>query len=248
MNATSLAWQATAGVFITGSGTDVGKTYLTTQLLMHDQNQNCNRLQASKPVISGWPENQNEWSTTDTGLILSAQNQSLTLENIEHCSPWRLIPPVTPWMALEQENQTLSLKQIVEHCQGKILQAKNKNHCHLFEGAAGVMAPLTEQYTMLDWIKALNLPCIIVAGSYLGTLSHTLSTVSVIQNQNIKILAVIINETKNSTVGLNETVACLRVFLPQLNILKLPYGFTYSHEAIAQLYEVILKERQTCAF
>lgn len=240
MNAiSSLAQQSTSGIFITGSGTGVGKTYLTTQLLIHDQA--YKRLQGSKPIITGWPEVQDEWCTTDTAYILQAQNLSLSEENIALCSPWRLSPPLTPWMALAQEKQNLTLNQIVDHCKNKMQVARSNHLLHLFEGVAGVMAPLTEQYTMLDWLKALNLPCILVAGSYLGTLSHTLSAVSVLQSHEIKILAVVVSETLNSTVGLNETVSCLRAFLPELNVINLPYGASASHNEIIRLYQMIME-------
>jgi len=210
------------GIFITATGTDIGKTYLTQHLLAFDQTQH-RQFSASKPVISGWPENNKDIQHTDTGILLQNQQQSFTDNNINDLSPWRFTHPLTPSMAAKKEGKKITLAELVSHCQNKILQAKLNKQIHLIEGVGGIMAPMGEHYTVVDWMKALGVPCILVVGSYLGTLSHTLSAVAVLQMKGIELLALVVNETHQSNVKLDETVDCLQSFIEPVPVFALSY-------------------------
>jgi dethiobiotin synthetase len=74
------------------------------------------------------------------------------------------------------------------------------------------MVPLDEKHTVLDWARALELPLIVVAGSYLGTLSHTLTALDVIARSGLKVAALVVDESGDGTVPLEETIATLRRF------------------------------------
>jgi len=74
------------------------------------------------------------------------------------------------------------------------------------------MAPLDEQRTILDVMMALQLPLILVAGSYLGTISHTLTALDALFRRDLSVLAIIVSETPGSTVPLKETVAAIGRF------------------------------------
>ena len=79
----------------------------------------------------------------------------------------------------------------------------------LIEGVGGVMVPLDEHRTILDVMMALRLPLILVAGSYLGTISHTLTALDSLFRRDMNVLAIIVNETPGSTVPLDDTVAAI---------------------------------------
>ena len=66
----------------------------------------------------------------------------------------------------------------------------------LVEGVGGSMVPLDEKRHVLDWLKALDIPALLVAGSYLGTLSHTLTALTALQQHNIPVRAVIVSESE----------------------------------------------------
>lgn len=231
------------GIFITSTGTDIGKTYLTQQLLAYDQTQH-RQFSASKPVISGWPENDKEIQHTDTGILLQSQQQSFTAHNIHNLSPWRFFHPLTPSMAAAKEGKKIALSELVLHCQNKMTQAKLNKQIHLIEGVGGVMAPMGEQYTVVDWIQQLRMPCILVVGSYLGTLSHALSAVAVLQMKEINILALVINETQNSNVALNETLDCLQSFVQPIPVFPLSYKSVNqpTNVELARLYEHLVSK------
>jgi dethiobiotin synthetase len=92
----------------------------------------------------------------------------------------------------------------------------------LVEGAGGVMAPLSDDRTMLDWMADLNLPAILVTGSYLGTLSHTLTALSVLAARRVPVALVVMNETEGSTVPLAENAAALARRFPAAPVRALP--------------------------
>jgi dethiobiotin synthetase len=77
------------------------------------------------------------------------------------------------------------------------------------------MAPVNNRYTMLDWMQALDWPVILVTGSYLGSISHTLTAYEALAMRNIKVHAVIVSESEISTVDLDETVTTMEMFLPK---------------------------------
>src|ERR1700709_666888 len=96
------------------------------------------------------------------------------------------------------------------------------------EGGGGSMVPLRGRYTVLDWMRALNIPLIVVAGSYLGTISHTLTALEVVARGKLKVQAWVVNDSGDGAVPLDETVATLRRFVgvPTLTIprVKTPVG------------------------
>ena len=74
------------------------------------------------------------------------------------------------------------------------------------------MVPLDQQRTVLDVMMALKLPLILVAGSYLGTISHTLTALDALFRRDLSVLAIIVSETPDSTIPLKETVAAIARF------------------------------------
>ncbi|MGH6662285.1 MAG: ATP-dependent dethiobiotin synthetase BioD, partial [Rhodospirillales bacterium] len=84
----------------------------------------------------------------------------------------------------------------------------------LIEGVGGVMAPLDDRHTVLDWIDELGAPALLVCGSYLGAISHALTAAAALAARGITIAGVVVDESEASTVPLADTVATLKRFLP----------------------------------
>ena len=82
----------------------------------------------------------------------------------------------------------------------------------LIEGVGGIMVPLDDERTVLDVMMALRLPLILVTGSYLGTISHTLTALDSLFRRDLNVLAIIVSETPGSTVPLDDTVAAIARF------------------------------------
>lgn len=193
-------------IFITGTGTEVGKTFVAASLIRHLR-QLGRSVEAIKPVVSGFDPERS--ATSDPGLLLQALGFPATLPNIERISPWRFRAPISPDAAARREGLRIDVDEVVAFCRSAIEQ---RQEILLIEGVGGIMVPLDEQRTILDVMMALRLPLILVAGSYLGTISHTLTALDALFRRDMSLLAIIVSETPGATVPLEETVAAIGRF------------------------------------
>jgi dethiobiotin synthetase len=193
-------------IFITATGTDVGKTFVAAALIRHLR-QMGRTVDAIKPIVSGFdPARPN---TSDPGVLLTALGKQVTQPEIDRISPWRYRAPLSPDLAARREGKTVDVNAVIEFCHNAI---ETKEDILLIEGVGGIMVPLDENKTVLDVMMALRLPLILVAGSYLGTISHTLTALDSLFRREMHVLATIVSETPNSTVPLDETVAAISRF------------------------------------
>jgi dethiobiotin synthetase len=199
-------------LFITASGTGVGKTYVSAALASALL-RTGRRVDVLKPVISGFTTE--DFADSDTAVLLKSLGRQATRKTIDAMSPWRFTAPLSPDMAAAQEGRTIDFATLVEFCRQAIDDSADIT---LIEGVGGVMVPLTKTHTVLDWIAELGIPSIVVVGSYLGTLSHTLTAVAALHARNIPIHGIIISESPDNSIPLTETANSLSRFLPGLPI------------------------------
>jgi len=201
--------------FVTSSGTDIGKTHLCAALARALTHKNIN-YQILKPIISGFERS--EAQKSDSGILLKAMGKDVTTENLDAISPWRFKAALSPHMAASLEDKEISLDDIVAFC-----TKETSPPLTLIEGVGGIMVPLNNTHTVLDWMTALHAPTIVVVGSYLGSISHSLTTLEVLHARGIIVSAVIVSESEGSDVDLGETVTTLKQFSPvDAPILPLP--------------------------
>jgi dethiobiotin synthetase len=193
-------------IFITGTGTDVGKTFVAASLIGHLR-QMGRSVDAIKPVVSGFDPDQP--AASDPGILLQALGFPATLQNIECISPWRFRAAISPDLAARREGRHIDVDEVVTFCKSAI---EHRREILLVEGVGGIMVPLDEQRTILDVMMALQLPLILVVGSYLGTISHTLTALDALFRRDMSVLATIVSETPGSPVPLDETVAAIARF------------------------------------
>jgi len=222
-------------IFITATGTDVGKTFMTAGLI-RELRRHERHVDAIKPVISGF--DMADLANTDTGILLAQLGRPLSAENAAILSPWRFKAPLSPDMAARREGATIDFDALLAFSQKKI---RARQDVLLIEGAGGIMTPLDESRTVLDWIIALRIPVLLVAGSYLGGISHTLSAIEVLTRRNISIKALIVSETLGGTVPLDESVATIRRFSGSLEPIALPRLTDQAtpHPAFERLFQLL---------
>ena len=196
-----------SALFITATGTDIGKTFVSAGLLRHVKG-----LRAFKPVVSGFDSESPQGS--DPAALLEAMGEPVTAQTLNRISPLQFRAALAPTMAARRENYHLTLPTLTELCRIEI----NKGHSLLIEGAGGLMSPLAEGATNLDLMRALDLPCLMVCGSYLGAISHTLTALETLRAHGLTAKVVALNESSSSTVDLVETARELRQFAPDLPI------------------------------
>src|SRR6516225_3412778 len=158
-------------VFITATGTDIGKTFLTAGLIRHIRGAG-GAVAAIKPIVSGFDPG--AWQNSDPAMLLAALGRPVALEEVERISPWR------------------------------------------------IMVPLDDRRTVLDLMSVLRIPAILVAGTYVGTISHTLSALEVMARRNLDIAAVIVSESEGSAASLEETVATVERFADAIDVVGIP--------------------------
>ncbi len=201
-------------VFVTGSGTEIGKTFVTTRLVGELRSAGY-RVAALKPVASGFDALNPEDS--DTAELLRAAGLPVTIEQCDTVSPWRFAAPLSPDMAAARERRCVPFGELVEFC-----TTERDVEMTLIEGIGGVMVPLDERHTVLDWVAAVGAPVLLVVGSYLGSLSHGLTAVAALQGRGCKLAGVIINESAQQPVPSSETADTLGRFLRGVPIVRMP--------------------------
>lgn len=189
--------------FITGTGTDIGKTWLACALLRQWRSEG-RRPAAIKPVLSGFDSQQPQAS--DAGALLAALGRDVSPAELDAIAPWRFAPPLSPDMAAALEGRRIDFDELVEFSRRAVAAAARPL---LIEGVGGVMAPLDKRHTVRDWIAASGLPCVLVAGSYLGSLSHTLTALEALQKVGAGVTAIAINESPDSAVALDAALESL---------------------------------------
>jgi dethiobiotin synthetase len=204
-------------VFVTATGTEVGKTVVARGLIKAVRAQG-RAVEALKPVVSGYDPR--EAAGSDPGLLLTALGEPITPDGIARISPFRFTAPVSPHLAARREGKKIDFNAVVELCRWRMQACPG---VLIIEGVGGIMAPLEDHRTVLDWMVAINQPIILVAGSYLGTLSHTFSAIDVLERRELSIAALVVNETAGSPVSFNDTVESIRTFCPTLDVQGLPW-------------------------
>ncbi len=203
-------------LFITATGTGTGKTYVTAGLGRALMETGVS-VRALKPVITGFDPA--ALDDTDTAVLIRSLGEKPTEEAIEACSPWRFAEPLSPDMAAAREGRAIDFNTLLRFSADA---QKGPEDFLLIEGIGGAMVPLDETHTVLDWMAELGAAALVVAGSYLGTLSHTLTTVAAMQGRDINIAGVVVDESEESPVPLSETAETLARFLPGLGIATVP--------------------------
>jgi dethiobiotin synthetase len=224
-----------SAVFVTATGTDIGKTFITTGLIR------CLRgtgraVHAIKPVVTGFAPD--AWRDSDPAALLAALARPIILEEIEGISPWRLKAPLSPDMAARREGRTVPFAEVVEFCRKTL---RSHSGTVLIEGIGGVMVPLDEHRTVLDWMSVLRVPIILVTGTYLGTISHTLASLEVLARRNLDIAAVAVSESECSPASLDETIESISRFADALDVIGIPRlsTGTSEHPSFARIAAII---------
>jgi len=221
--------------FVTASGTEIGKTFVTAALI-RELRRRGRPVAALKPVASGFDPAHPEDS--DAGMLLAALGEMATPAAFDLIAPWRFHAPLSPDMAARREGRVIDFAALVGHSRQAIATATGTL---LIEGVGGVMVPLDDGHTVLDWIDALRIPAIVLGGSYLGAISHALTALDALRSRSLAVAALVVNETPQSTVALDETAATIARFAGETPVVTLPRlaHATAPHPVIGKLTELL---------
>jgi dethiobiotin synthetase len=203
--------------FISGTGTGIGKTFVTAGLLRHLRGSG-RAVMGLKPIVSGY----HGAAGSDPAMLLEALGETVGEDAVARIAPWRFCAPLSPDMAAMREDRQIDFGELLAFCRDRAAGAETV----LIEGVGGVMVPLDAQHTVLDWIVALGFPVVLVAGSYLGSLSHTLTAAAALERAGVPAISIIVNDSGTDDVPLTDTAATLRRFLPRHEIAIVPRNAT----------------------
>lgn len=205
-------------IFVTSSGTDIGKTYVSA-LLVRQLRARGMPVRALKPVVSGIDEE--SFPASDTAALLAALGEPVDPDHADLVSRWMFRAALSPDMAARREGKAIDFNELVNHC----LARASLHDPLVIEGVGGLMVPLDDDHTVLDWmlaLKGIELAPLLVVGSYLGTISHTLTTLDVMRRNDLEPRAIVVSESASAPVPLDETVETLRRFTGGTPIVPLP--------------------------
>ena len=174
------------GYFITGSDTDVGKTYIACEIVR----QLCElgiEVETRKPAESGCIESGDGGLLTHDAAAL--QQANTRHEAIDRINPYRYRAALAPHRAARLEGQSIKLQALIGAC-----SSDDPAHCLIVEGAGGFYSPLAEDGQNADLASALQLPVIIVINDRIGAVNQTLLTLQAVTSRQLRVAAVILNE------------------------------------------------------
>lgn len=166
--------------FITGTDTEVGKTYVT-KLLIESLRADGVDAVGFKPISCGDRED---------GRLLAEASGNL---NIDEVNPMHLGSALAPLAAALLENKTIDPAELVSAYR----EFAERQGTVLVEGAGGWEVPITQNYFISDLAKDLNLPVILVAANRLGALNHILLSIKAIQDKGLKCAGIILNQLED---------------------------------------------------
>lgn len=177
------------GIFITGTDTNVGKTYIACALARALRAENTNVV-PRKPVESGCQPEGNDLITADAWALKQASDYPGSLEQV---CPYRFEPAISPDRAARLAKTPLTIEQLRAACLNNV---NTETDFLLVEGAGGFYSPLCSDGLNADLAQALGLPVLVVAEDRLGCINQVLLTLEAIQSRGLMPSAVILNNVK----------------------------------------------------
>ena len=203
---------ASRGIFITGTDTDVGKTYAACLLVEALKAQGL-RVAVMKPVAAGLDaEGMNE----DVRLLMAASN---VLAPQELVSPYRFVPAIAPHVAARQAGIGMRL-DVIERAYAQLAAQADRV---VVEGAGGFLVPFNETCGMDAIPQHLNLAVVMVVGLRLGCLNHALLTAEAIRARGLALAGWIANHIDPDMAMADENLAALRTLLPAPLLGEIPW-------------------------
>ena len=177
------------GLFITGTDTGVGKTFVASGLaaLLRESGY---RVGVMKPAETGCIEKDGKRFPEDAIRLKEASACSVPLEKI---CPFQLRDPLAPSVAAEREGTIIDVDRLMDIYD----EISSAHDITLVEGAGGLMVPLLPSYTYADFARVLKVPVLVVAANRLGAINHLLLTLEHASCKGLRVLGYVLNQIQN---------------------------------------------------
>ena len=203
------------GVFITGTDTGVGKTYFTVSL-MESLKKRGKIVSGMKPIASGATLNDGKMVNDDARLIMQHCSNPVDYELI---NPVVFEPAIAPHIAARQKNEKIDINQILVCYQQLASISENV----VVEGVGGWRVPLSTEKSLVDIVRALDVPVILVVGLKLGCINHALLTAEAIRSDGLVLGGWVSNHIDAEYMFAYETIETIKDSLACPYLANLPY-------------------------
>ena len=179
------------GLFVTGTDTGVGKTFVTGGLARLLCSRGL-RVGVMKPIETGCARHGDDLVPSDAWQLMTAAGGQQDLSSV---CPYRFEAALAPDVAARLEGCTIEPEVI----QSRFQAIASSHDVVLVEGAGGLLVPIRGRYTMADLAVDLGLPMLVVTASRLGAVSHTLLTLAHAQSRDLTVAAYVLNQLSRET-------------------------------------------------
>lgn len=216
----------THGYFITGTDTDVGKTWVSLALteILKQQNK---QVGVMKPISAGCQKTEQGLRNDDAVQLQAASNVTLDYTVI---NPYAFEPAIAPHIAAAETHTRIDLETIYQ----SYLKIAAQSDLVIVEGAGGWRVPLNDFQSIGDLAKRLELPVVLVVGMKLGCISHALLTVDAIRSTGLPLAGWVANEINPKMDVLAENIATLKEQIDAPLLGHIPYLSNLSIQAVAE--------------
>ena len=202
--------------FVTGTDTDVGKTYVVCKLIAQYMAQGY-KVVGMKPVAAGEDFVNGTWVNDDVLKLEAASNitapRSLT-------NPYSFKQAIAPHIAAEKAGVNIEVN-VIKQAFDALTQLAD---VVIVEGAGGFLVPINSDETMADLAAALDIPIILVVGMKLGCINHSLLTVEAIKSRNLQLHGWVANQIEPNMLMFEENEASLAARIKQPKLFSLGYS------------------------
>jgi dethiobiotin synthetase len=217
------------GIFITGTDTEVGKTIVSAAIILALRKAGVDAVYM-KPVQTGCRKRGRQLIASDLETVCKLAGIHPSAKEKQLMAPCRFARTCSPHLAAGLEKRTIRLSRIMQ----SFSTLKRRHGFVVVEGAGGILVPLSEKHTMLDLMRVLALPVIIVARPGLGTINHTLLTIRELRRAGVQIRGIILSYAvkasktyiENDNRRMIEKLGRVRV------IAELPYSLRVSQQRL----------------
>lgn len=216
-------------LFITGTDTGVGKTYVG-HILVKALIKNGVNCVPRKPIETGCTMQEGVFIPEDASMYVRATNNAATLDEI---CPFRYEPPISPERAVRLANDSVTVKDLVHAC--------NSATCAdilLVEGAGGFYSPLCTDGLNADLAQKLRSDVILIVQDRLGCINQALLSIEAIQRRKLNLLAVVLNQYREHEERAMDNLEDLRARL-SYPVIPIPHMQDANQEMLDMQYQSI---------
>ena len=222
-------------LFVTGTDTDVGKTYVTAGLAVSLRKSGVD-VGVMKPFAAGLKQ-KTGFKSEDVEILANASEVN-DPENL--INPQFFPIPASPYTAWKN----LKIKPKVSSILSSFKELKKIHEMILVEGMGGIMTPILKDYFVSDLIKEMKIPSVIVCRTKVGTINHTIMTIKMCEKYRIPLRGIIINDFDSDGYNIKELTRDLKNLTGIPILGSVPFIEDLSDESISKIFKKNLNLRK----